>query len=380
MIIQPIAIHGTDYRKLEKIDETSAPYRESWLQETLHKNPCIYPLESPLDQDIKIISLGREISTSSGSIDLLLLTSEAQLIVVETKLWRNPEKSRTVLAQIIDYAKELNNWRYEELNQAIISVQRHAKLSAIHSLEDILKREFGEDNYIEFLDQLAMNLERGDFLLSIIGDRISPNLMLLSDSIQSSPGLNFTIALIEMKLYSYNNGIILIPDIVGRTKEVTRGVVKVRYEQERPKVDIAYLEPEQRKSTNKTDKETFLSQCPDDIQEYLDKWLTAWESNRNLLVYWGTKGLSIRKQTDDKWTTILDIYPDSISMVISSLAEKNQIPDEIYQDYLDVIFDIDGVKSAYSAKKRYIYYTQMSTEDVQDMLNAVGDLIARITG
>ncbi len=191
MIIQPIAIHGTDYRKLEKIDETFATYRESWLQETLHMNPCIYPLENPLDQDIKIISLGREISTSSGPIDVLLLTSDAQLIIVETKLWRNPEKSRTVLAQIIDYAKEVSHWRYEELNQAIINVQRNAKLPVIHSLEDIVRREFGDDNYIEFIDQLVMNLERGDFLLSIIGDRISPNLMLLSNSIQSSPGLNF---------------------------------------------------------------------------------------------------------------------------------------------------------------------------------------------
>ena len=64
----------------------------------IHENPQLYPIENPLNNDLKIISLGREINTGVGKIDILLLTSDAELIIVETKLWRNPEKSRTVLA------------------------------------------------------------------------------------------------------------------------------------------------------------------------------------------------------------------------------------------------------------------------------------------
>ena len=124
MIIKPIAIKENEYAELNKIDESSSDFKEDWLQKVIHDNPQSYPIENPLDKDVKIVSLGREINSGAGYIDILLLTSEAELIIVETKLWRNPEKSRTVLAQVIDYAKEISNWSYNDLNDAVISAQR----------------------------------------------------------------------------------------------------------------------------------------------------------------------------------------------------------------------------------------------------------------
>jgi len=160
-------------------------------------------------------------------MDILLLTSDAELIIVETKLWRNPEKSRTVMAQVIDYAKELSKWGYDDLNDAVISAQRNQNSSNILSLRDIVEREFSSQNTTDLLEILSQNLQHGNISLTIIGDKISPNLMLLSDTIQSSPGLNFRLTLIEMKLFSYKNAIILIPDIVGKTKEVVRVDISV---------------------------------------------------------------------------------------------------------------------------------------------------------
>ena len=40
-----------------------------------------------------------------GCVDLMIVTEDADIILIETKLLRNPESSRTVVAQIIDYIK-----------------------------------------------------------------------------------------------------------------------------------------------------------------------------------------------------------------------------------------------------------------------------------
>jgi len=381
MIIKPIAIKENEYAELNKIDESSSDFKEYWLQKVIHDNPQSYPIENPLDKDVKIVSLGREINSGAGYIDILLLTSEAELIIVETKLWRNPEKSGTVLAQVIDYAKEISNWSYNDLNDAVISAQRSQKLNKTLSLKEIIEKEFPNQNQIDLIDILIQNLQQGVLGLSIVGDKISPNLLLLSDTIQSSPGLNFSLSLIEMKLFEYNNDVILIPDIVGKTKEVVRGVVKVQYEDVKPKVDIKYLETERpKKSKTKTDREAFISQCPDDIAPILENWLNVWQNNNDLMVYWGVTGLSIRKLLDDKWTTIIDIYPVCISMIIPAMAENCKIPKDIYDDYLVVLFSIDGLKSAYSSKKRYIKYNLMSTEDIDLMMKAIGNLIDKMLG
>ncbi len=379
MIIKPISITGDNYKELIKIDETSFCFNEDWLQKVIHDNPQTYPIENSLNANQKIISLGREINSGAGYIDILLLTSNAELIIVETKLWRNPEKSRTVLAQVIDYAKELSNWGYDDLNDAVIIAQRNQKLDKTRSLREIIADEFQNIDQTDFIDTLAQNLHSGFLSLSIVGDKISPNLLLLSDTIQSSPGLNYTLSLIEMKLFNYGEDIIMIPDIIGKTKEVVRGVVKVQYEQEKPKVEIKYLETEKpQKSRKKTDRETFLSQCPEDISPLLESYLDKWQNNQYLLVYWGVTGLSIRKQLNDKWTTIIDIYPDCISLITKQMSETAQIPDTVYNDYLEVVFGIDGMKSAYSSKKRYMKYDSMSTEDIELMMESVDELIDKM--
>lgn len=379
MIIKPISISGNDYSELTKIDESKSGFNEDWLQKVIHDNPQTYPIENPLNIDLKIISLGREINSGAGYIDILLLTSDAELIIAETKLWRNPEKSRTVLAQVIDYAKEISNWGYDDLNDAVIAAQRNQKSDKILSLREIIEKEFSNQNQTDFIDILTQNLHQGVLKLSIIGDKISPNLLLLSDTIQSSPGLNFSLSLIEMKLFKHNDDIILIPDIIGKTKEVVRGVVKVQYEKEKPKVDIKYLDSDKpQKPKTKTDRETFISQCPNDVAQILEYWLNDWQNNSALMIYWGVTGLSVRKQLDDKWTTLIDIYPDCISMIIPAMAENSRIPKDIYDDYLEVLFSIDGLKAAYSTKKRYIKYNAMSTEDIEIMLEAVGKLVVEL--
>ena len=43
----------------------------------------------------------------SGAIDNLYLRTAGYLVVVETKLWRNPQGRREVVSQVLDYVKDI---------------------------------------------------------------------------------------------------------------------------------------------------------------------------------------------------------------------------------------------------------------------------------
>ncbi|MDE2807443.1 MAG: endonuclease NucS [Gemmatimonadota bacterium] len=88
-------------------------------------------LEDWLCHDIGLLSdqllvIGRQIGVSGGTVDLLAVDEEANLVIVELKRDRTP---RDVVAQTLDYASSIQNFGREE-------VERHAR--------DFLRTEFDE--------------------------------------------------------------------------------------------------------------------------------------------------------------------------------------------------------------------------------------------
>ncbi|GAI03577.1 unnamed protein product [marine sediment metagenome] len=254
---------------LERLE--SKPYdekNEDWLQGLIFENPKILPVQEFDESFIPLIPIGREVGTPIGSIDILYISPVGKLTIVETKLWKSPEKHRTVVAQIIDYAKEISNWSYEELNNAVLKASREKDTSGKKSLDQIIQKylEVAGLTLIDFQDRVISNLKNGEFLLLIVGDRISPNVALLSEAIHGAPGLNFTIGLIELQLHQIYKGkdypLLVLPDIVGRTVEKTRGVIIIQYEKEKPKVEVKVSVEE---SKGKITQEVFLQKAPIDF-------------------------------------------------------------------------------------------------------------------
>jgi len=89
---------------------------ELWLQNLLDQVPGLLPVES-IDERVMtpLFSLGTEISTPAGPIDNLFLSKNGYLVLVETKLWKNPEARRVAVAQILDYATHLRGWKYRQI-------------------------------------------------------------------------------------------------------------------------------------------------------------------------------------------------------------------------------------------------------------------------
>ena len=61
---------------------------------------------------IDVLIIGRQVQTSSGTLDLLAIDADAQLVVIENKRNRTP---REVLAQVIDYAAWVANLTFAEV-------------------------------------------------------------------------------------------------------------------------------------------------------------------------------------------------------------------------------------------------------------------------
>jgi hypothetical protein len=85
---------------------------EKLLQEAVDACPDLLPYREFFPASRQIVSLGMEVPITfpggrTGSIDNLLLTDDGHLIVVEMKLWRNPEAIREVVGQIFQYGHTL---------------------------------------------------------------------------------------------------------------------------------------------------------------------------------------------------------------------------------------------------------------------------------
>ncbi len=78
---------GKEARRLEP----SGIPQETFLQEYIVANPEALPL-SDLRDDLTLLIVAREFPTTSGPIDAVGLDDQGDLYLIETKLYRNPDK------------------------------------------------------------------------------------------------------------------------------------------------------------------------------------------------------------------------------------------------------------------------------------------------
>ena len=83
--------------------------KEAWLRDAIFETPelVIGPCRAAGLTEDDWYPWAREFRVEVGKIDVLLLSSEGRVAVVETKLAGNPELRRRVLAQALDYLAHL---------------------------------------------------------------------------------------------------------------------------------------------------------------------------------------------------------------------------------------------------------------------------------
>jgi hypothetical protein len=153
-----------------------------------------------------------------------MVTPSGLPVLVECKLWRNPEARREVVSQILDYAKELSRWSSSDVQREV----SHRLKRDGNPLLDMVRAVDPEVDERQFNDALTANLRRGRFLLLIVGDGIREGVEAIAEYLQLDAGLHFSLGLVELPIYVMPNGDRLVaPRVLARTALVTRNVVAV---------------------------------------------------------------------------------------------------------------------------------------------------------
>lgn len=254
--------------KFNRIPLTDKVFQENWLQNLIDTNPEIFPIDEIEPFYSPLISIGREVETKVGYIDNLFINPDGYLTLVETKLWRNAEARREVIGQILDYAKELTKFSFEELDNKIRKINKSTK-----GIIELINEKYPIDELDKpnLIDQITKNLKRGRFLLLIVGDGIRESVEDLVNYLNSVTQLDFTISLIELKIYkSEKNETLIIPNTLLKTVEIGRTIVT--YEGNLHEIKIQ-SDKQNIVVENKIIKQSKLSQ--EDFLNTLSKYVTT---------------------------------------------------------------------------------------------------------
>lgn len=223
---QPFILFQQDHSKpLERLSLQSngeGQFNEKWLQTLLFKHPESLPIKEINPSMGRLIPICMEIETGAGPADILYVTETGQVVLVETKLWRNPEARREVVAQILDYAKQLTEWTFDDLaRQAAI-----ASGNGAGHLLNILRTQAPGTDEAAFVDGINLSLKTGDFLLLIAGDGIRYGAESLVGFIERYGNLKFGLGLIEVAVYKADSDALLLqPRILAKTEILHRTVL-----------------------------------------------------------------------------------------------------------------------------------------------------------
>ncbi len=266
-------------QRFQIVESTEQVYAEAWLQELLRRHPEILPVVEIEPIFYPLVPIGREVVTETGVIDNLFISHRGYLVLVETKLWRNPEAKREVVAQAIDYASSISKWNYSKLDKVVRSyTKKYEDLE--QSLVEWVEHECGpvERGHDFFEDIVAKNLRLGRFLTLIVGDRIRSSVIEMLNYINKYPHLATDVALVELNCFQWESNetwpLLVVPGIVARTEIVERSVIQVTVQSERAyQIDVRQekVEPERRgrKRVTLTEEafwELLMINSPDDYE------------------------------------------------------------------------------------------------------------------
>lgn len=201
----------------EKIDPTDFSAEKN-LQEYIQNNPDAIPLYE-IAEDTRLFVAAREFYTDSGPIDALGFDRYGNIYIVETKLYKNPDK-RTVVAQALDYGASL--WKNT------ISADEF-----IFQLNSYTQKTFNEDfaaKYADFFDledatenikSIVNNLNSGNIKFVVLMDKLHDALKDLILYVNQNS--KFDIYAVELEYYKHAEFEIVIPKLFGN--EVKKEVV-----------------------------------------------------------------------------------------------------------------------------------------------------------
>jgi hypothetical protein len=198
-------------KEAHRISKSSFAYEDN-LQNFIHENPDTVPLYD-IDEDIRLLILAREVPTRSGPIDAIGTDERGEVYIIETKLYKNPDK-RLVVAQILDYGASIseNPDQQENFKQAVEDkITSYFRLSFNDKISQFF--ELSKADSQALIDRFHQNIFEGKFRFVVLMDGIEQRLKDLISFLNRNS--SFDIFGVELDFYKYENYEITIPKLFG---------------------------------------------------------------------------------------------------------------------------------------------------------------------
>lgn len=202
-----IVVRTSDGQGWHTVDSVGYEAEEE-LQKLLAESPSLIPVGDIREGASPLVAAAREVPTpSGGAIDVLACSSNGELTIVECKLAANSDR-RQVLAQVLDYASDLWETSYDELNERVKKVagQDLARLAGEAASE-------GSWNEEEFRQGVANALATGTFTLVIAVDEIDEHLRRMVRYLNLTGKPEFRLAALEMERFQSEGTEVLVPTV-----------------------------------------------------------------------------------------------------------------------------------------------------------------------
>ncbi|MFQ5423788.1 MAG: hypothetical protein ACE5F9_07390 [Phycisphaerae bacterium] len=396
----PLLIENDRAIRLKRLPFGERRFDEEWLQDLLFRHPSLIPVDEIEPVFAPAVPVARELPTPSGPLDILYLTPGGYPTLVETKLWRNPEARRQVVAQVIDYATQLSKWSYEDLIAAV----RRTQASSADSDPLVALMEGREEAWEQarFVDTVTRNLRQGRMLLLIVGDGIHESVEQMAETLSRTPQLGFSLALVEMGLFEpadRSEPLFVQPRIIARTREVVRAIVQIRGQVEpedvhveTPAAERASEAGQRRTLTQEAFFETLAEEGSSRTAEELREFLREVEScGIEIVTRQASLSLHYIEPSGGARFSFGSVYVHgSVDMYyVLYYCQKASIDEQIARDYLEEVSKLvpatqvniweakDGLCSAIKIGKRHVLIQELLPRRT-DWLAAIDRMISRI--
>jgi hypothetical protein len=202
-------------------------YTERWLQGLLYRHPGLVPLDLVEPGTGLMVPLCEELNLPHGArtnrLDILAVTRTGRLVLIECKLWRNPQARREVVAQLLEYAALLRGWTYGDLTAQLV---QNAHRTGPNPIFDQARGVWPDLDEAVFVDGVARSLDTGDFHLVIAGDGIRSDLHAVADHLNIARLGRARLSLLEIQLWRDSGGrTLVVPSMQLRTEVIQRRIL-----------------------------------------------------------------------------------------------------------------------------------------------------------
>jgi hypothetical protein len=297
----PLVINRYDHvdsvSRLIPIRRDEHAFSELWFRDTLFDHPYLLPAAEIESAFHGLEGVAKELPLAGNFADLVFVNPDGCIALTETKLFRNPEAKREVLAQAIEYASILSGWTYTQFVQAIKQANKSMQRDP---LVETMRKATQDGSFDEgkFIERVTRNLQLGRLLILIVGDEIRDEVERMVQFVHRTPHLHFTLGLIEIALFreSDANRIFVQPRLVAQTELYVRTVIEIRLP---AGVEMrTEVKPERPGNTSRTSisEEQFFEELCDISQAAgeLAKWAIAEAPRHQLIVDWGARGAILK--------------------------------------------------------------------------------------